>query len=186
MADYMRTRGSRFVAAYGMAIAHLISGLPCSGKTTYATELRADVNGVLFSLDRWLITLFGRYSIAIVGYDEHVRRVLACRELIWSVASEFLQRDVDVILDDGFFLRAHRMERVRLANGVGAKARIHFLDTPLHVVRARLDARNASLPAFNFQIAPETLEGFLGLFERPAADEGAELVVVAGSLSTAG
>src|SRR5258708_33036622 len=94
-----------------MPTAHLISGLPCSGKTTYATRLRADVNGVLFSLDRWLITLFGSYSIDAVGYEEHVRRVLACRELIWEVASEFLRRDDDGGCDDGLFLRGHPLPR---------------------------------------------------------------------------
>ena len=41
-----------------MATLHLISGLPCSGKTTYAAALGADANAALFSLDRWLITAF--------------------------------------------------------------------------------------------------------------------------------
>ena len=160
-----------------MATAHLISGLPCSGKTTYSMSLRAGVHGVLFSLDRWLITLFGSYSIADVGHDEHVRRVLACRELMWSVASDFLERGVDVILDDGLFLREHRMRCVERLTRAGAKATIHYLDTPLPVLKARLDARNANLPAFNFRIASDTLEGFLKLFEVPSADEGAELRV---------
>ena len=30
-----------------MATTHLISGLPCTGKTTYASALRADIDGVL-------------------------------------------------------------------------------------------------------------------------------------------
>ena len=58
-----------------MPTLHLISGLPASGKTTYATALRKRVNGVLFNLDRWLITAFGRYSLPEVGQDEHTRRV---------------------------------------------------------------------------------------------------------------
>lgn len=161
-----------------MATVHLISGLPCSGKTTYAVALRADANCVLFSLDRWLITLFGRYSIASIGHEEHTRRVLACRELIWDAASELLRRSVDVILDDGFFLRDNRVRYANLSNAAGARAKIHFMDTPVSVLRGRLEERNAKLPPYNFHIDPATLQGFLGLFEVPSADEGAEIVVV--------
>ena len=161
-----------------MANTHLISGLPCSGKTTYATALRADVDGALFSLDRWLITLFGRYSIAEIGHEEHVRRVLACRDLIWDAASELLKRRVDVILDDGFFLRANRMRVVDLATGLGATAKIHFVDAPLNVIQARLEVRNANLPPYNFWLGPDLVHAFAGLFEVPGPDEGAEVVVV--------
>ena len=161
-----------------MATAHLISGLPCSGKTTYAVGLRADANCVLFTLDRWLITVFGKYSIDAVGHEEHVRRVLACRELIWEVAAEFLRRNIDVVFDDGFLLRENRMQIVALAASVGARTKVHFLDTPLAMCIERLERRNAGLPRFNFWIGAEMLEGFVQLFERPSEDEGAELVVV--------
>jgi predicted kinase len=161
-----------------MPTLHLISGLPCSGKTTYAMGLRADLDCALFSLDRWLITSFGTYAISSVGHEEHVRRVLACRELIWDSASELLRRSVDVILDDGFFLRAHRKRHVELAAAVGASAKTHFIDTPVEVVRARLGQRNSKLPRFNFRIDPETLRGFEILFEVPSDTEGAEVVVV--------
>jgi len=109
-----------------MATAHLISGLPCSGKTTYSMALSADADRVCFSLDCWLITSFGPYSIDSVGHDEHVRRVLVCRQLIWEVASEFLRRDIDVILDDGFFLRAHRIEYVAMSSASGQRQRPTF------------------------------------------------------------
>jgi predicted kinase len=161
-----------------MATLHLISGLPCSGKTTYAAGLRADTNAVLFCLDRWLITAFGRYEIAAVGHQEHTRRVLCCRELIWQAASEFLRRGVDVILDDGFFLREHRIRHITLAGALGAAAKTHYLDTPVETIRVRLEARNALLPPFNFQIDPALLVGFSGLFEAPSLAEGAEVVIV--------
>jgi predicted kinase len=104
--------------------------------------------------------------------------VLACRELIWEAASELLRRSVDVILDDGFFLRDNRVRYVELAIAAGARTKIHYLDTPVGVIRARLEERNAKLPRYNFHIDPDTLHGFLGLFEAPSEVEGAELVVV--------
>src|SRR5262245_57096353 len=161
-----------------MPTVHLISGLPCSGKTTYATALRADLACPLFSLDRWLITLFGQYAITSVGHEEHTRRVLACRELIWDCAAELLRRSVDVILDDGFFLRANRRRYAGLATAAGARTRIHFIDTPIDVIRARLERRNSKLPPFNFCIEPETLRGFEALFEVPSEADGAEIIVV--------
>jgi len=166
------------VGQHNVATTHLISGLPCSGKTTYASAVRADIDSALFSLDRWLITSFGRYSIADIGHEEHVRRVLACRALTWEAASELLRRGVDVILDDGFFLRENRVRVVELSRGLGATAKIHFLDTPLSVLRTRLEARNAKLPPYNFRVGADMLQAFAGLFEVPSDDEGAGLVIV--------
>ncbi len=125
-----------------------------------------------------MVTAFGRYEITTVGHQEHTRRVLACRELIWEPASALLRRRVDVILDDGFFLRDHRVRHIALAAALGATTTTHYLDTPLDTIRVRLDARNARLPAFNFHIDPGMLVGFHGLFEVPSLAEGAEVVVV--------
>jgi predicted kinase len=161
-----------------MSTLHLISGLPCAGKTTYAAALKADTNSVLFTLDRWLISLFGKYELVEVGHAEHTRRVLACRDAIWQSASELLRRSTDVILDDGFFLRLHRQRYAQLAREAGATAKVHYLDVPIDTMRARLERRNATLPPYNFRIDPATLAGFAGLFEPPSASEGIELVIV--------
>lgn len=169
-----------------MPTLHLISGLPASGKTTYALALQAETRGVLFCLDRWLITAFGRYSLPSVGLDEHTRRVLACRELMWDSASEFLGRGTEVILDDGFFYREHRMRHIALAAEAGARTVIHHVDPPLALVRERLERRNADLPRYNFHIDPATLDGFLAMYERPSPDEGAEVAVVTDVTQVAG
>jgi predicted kinase len=161
-----------------MPTVHLISGLPCAGKSTYASGLSGRTDCVVFTLDRWLISLFGQYSIAAIGHTEHTRRVLACRGLIWESAAEFLRRSVDVVLDDGFFLRENRVGYVHLARTVNASAKIHFLNTPENLVRARLARRNAHLPTFNFYIDPESLDAFISLYETPSADEGADVVIV--------
>ena len=166
------------------ATLHLIAGLPCAGKTTYAERLAAQRDAVLFSLDRWLITSFGRYSLEAVGHMEHARRLYACRELIWDVAAELLRRQADVILDDGFFLRNDREQHIARAHAMGAGTALHFIDTPLDILRVRLAARNRSPGAFHFDIAPEDIATFAAFFEPPSDDEGAELIVVRDAAGT--
>lgn len=160
------------------ATLHLISGLPCAGKTTYAERLKDERDAVRLALDRWLLTAFGRYPVDVVGYAEHVRRVYACRELIWSVAAEMLRRGADVILDDGFFLRADRRRYIEAASGIGSASAIHYVDTPPAVLRARLEARNRNPGEYHFEITAAALDGFISFFQAPSPDEGAELIVV--------
>ena len=62
-----------------MPTVHLICGLPCSGKTTYARGLR-NLDSVVFSIDRWLITAFGRYRSRRWGTKN-------IRDEYWRVAS---------------------------------------------------------------------------------------------------
>ncbi len=162
---------------------HLITGLPCAGKTTYSVKLKAETAGVHLSLDHWLITSFGRYSIDEIGHDEHLGRVIACRKLIQDVASELLQRNVDVILDDGFFLRENRVQYSDFAAALGVETKTHFLDTPKDIIRSRVAQRNATLPQFNFKISPAILDWFFDVFEKPSATEGPELVVVGEKLA---
>jgi len=168
-----------------MPTAHLISGLPGAGKSTYAQQLQLRTSGVVFTLDRFLITMFGRYDVPDVGGEEHVRRVLACREVIWMSAEKLLVLGSDVILDDGFFLRAHRRKVVDAAVALGAAAKIHFIDTPLDEIGKRLADRNQNLPVYNFAIQPATLEGCVRLFETPSDADAAEVVVVQGGRRSA-
>ena len=93
---------------------------------------------------------------------------MACRKLIWDVATELLNRDIDVILDDGFFLRETRVQYSEFAISLGVGSRTHFLDTPKHIIRSRVSERNLAL-----------LDWFFETFEKPSATEGPELVVMA-------
>jgi predicted kinase len=172
------------VTAAPPATLHLISGLPCAGKTTYAERLRDQRDAALFSLDRWLITAHGRYSLEAVGHIEHARRLYACRELIRSAAADLLRRGSDAILDDGFFLRNDREQHIAWARDLGAAVMLHHVETPIDVLRARLVARNRDPGPFHFDVAAETIDTFAAFFEPPAADEGAELIVVRKEPST--
>ena len=161
-----------------MATVHLICGLRCAGKSTYSKTLKTVTNGVHFTLDYWLITAFGPYDIEEAGYDEHVRRVVAGRKLIWDVTTEFLVRGVDVILDDGFFFSRHRVQYAEMAKELKAATKVHYIDTPMDIIRSRLVQRNRALPEYNFRIDPNRIEDFSRTFEVPTPHEGMEIVVV--------
>jgi predicted kinase len=131
--------------------------------------------------------LHGRYSILQIGHEEHVRRVLACRHLIYHVARDFLMRGHDVILGDGFFLREHRIAQITLFKAVPAKVhgtvqvKTHVVQVSMDVLRARLEKRNADLPQYNFAVNVALLEQFTAMYELPTPDEGAELVLADGT-----
>ena len=163
-----------------MATVHLICGLPSAGKTTYATALKSSTSGVHFRLDHWLVTVYGHYAIDTVGHKEHVRRVEACRTLIWEMAQQFLRRQVDVILDDGFFLHDHRLRYALLAEAINAECTIHLLNTPRPIIEARLEKRNRNLPPDSFTITPARLDQFYALFEPPSPDDRLHVVEVGG------
>ena len=53
-----------------MATLHVMIGLPCSGKTTYARQLAGETNALLLILDVWHLKLFGHD----VGHQDHDER----------------------------------------------------------------------------------------------------------------
>ncbi|MCA9372005.1 ATP-binding protein [Candidatus Woesebacteria bacterium] len=161
-----------------MTTLHLISGLPCSGKTTYAHNLQKEVKGIVFSLDTWLITLYGRYDIDDVGHDEHVKRVLACRALIWGLAQDLLSRNIDVILDDGFFLSKHRKTYTQQAKKNSAATITHYLTAPIPTIKKRIAKRNQDPAPFTFVIRPELIDDFIAMFEEPSEKEGTTVIVI--------
>lgn len=155
---------------------HLISGLPCAGKTTYAEQLAEKSGAVYLSLDHWLLTAFGRYQVNTIEHDEHVRRVYAIRGLIWEMTCELMARGAEVILDDGFFLRADRKQYIERASAMGVPTVTHFIDTDPDTIRRRLEARNLDPSDEHFEIAPDTLDAYIAFFERPDDSEGAEIL----------
>lgn len=159
-----------------MNTVHLICGLPGAGKTTLAKEIEREQKALRFSLDEWLITLFGRYEITPDNHLAHVERVLACRSMTWTMAERALNLGVDVILDDGFFLKEHRAEYKNLILNAGAQPKLYFVDVDAKMLLERLRNRNADLPTNNFAIENELMEYFFSLFEPPLQEEGLEIV----------
>lgn len=161
-----------------MKIVHLMCGLPCSGKTTFAHKLAEERSALYLGLDELLITLYGQYPIDQVGHEEHVQRVIRCRRALWKIAMHALRVGMEVILDDGFFLKENRQRYASLSAAAHASSRLYYFDIPHPILFQRLEDRNARLPASNFPITAQRLEAFIHLFEIPTDDEGNERIVL--------
>lgn len=149
------------------AVLYALAGLPCSGKTTYARKLEAATGAVRFTPDEWHTYLFGN-DMADPGHDARHDRVEA---LMRRMADALLRKNVSVILDFGFWGRAERDGLRAYAMELGAGFELHYLDTPLETIYARMEARNASGREDIFPISKSHMETWLTWWEAPSDDE---------------
>jgi predicted kinase len=154
------------------ATVHMICGFVGAGKTTLARSIERETGGVRFSIDEWMITLYGHH----MSRAEFSRREANCKSVIWQLCRRLLSLGIDVILDCGFWKRAERDEYRRLATEAGCRSRLYFLDVPEGELQERLRERNRDLPDGDFPITEEMFEMFKPWFEPPGEDEDFERV----------
>lgn len=151
-----------------MTTLHLMVGLPCSGKTTYAKQLAAKEQAMLFSPDVWQRRLFG----GVYRADADLDTVHTNIELImWDVAAQVLSRGISVILDFGFWSRKEREEFRNRAKGLSVCFQIHYMDVPKEELFRRLRQRNANKSRDSIVFSPESLEEWYDQFEVPVEAE---------------
>jgi len=150
-----------------MATLHLMVGLPCSGKTTFARRLAQERRALLLTTDTWHLRLFG----SDVGDPRHGERHSEIEAIMWDVASRVLTLGRDVILDFGCWTRAERDDFRDKARGLGVCFRLHYMDVPYNELYRRLEARNRNPPAGAFVIPREEMDKYIPRFQPPAPDE---------------
>jgi len=164
-----------------MACVHLIVGNVGSGKTTYAIALADRLDAIRFSLDEWMVALFGKDLTATVDLQWRLDRIDRIEEQIWSLVAQLGARGVDVVLDLGLAKKKHRDRQRARAATLGLCAKLHFLDVDLPTRVDRVRKRNAETrESFAFEVTDEMIRFMEGWFERPAAEEldGAEIVTL--------
>ena len=157
-----------------VAMLHLMVGLPCSGKTTWARQLETRHNALRLTPDEWHIRLFGHDFGEDVGASDQMRHDIrheAVEAVMWDVASRALVLGVDVILDFGCWVRSQRDEFRSKAAAIGADFVIHFSDASQQELLERLRIRNAQLSETTFYIPERKLREWMRLFEPPSRDE---------------
>jgi predicted kinase len=154
-----------------MATVHLIVGLPCAGKTTFAKQLELEQSALRFTPDEWHTQLFSQDFTLDFQHPDHDQRHTLIEEIMWDVAARALQLGTNVILDFGFWAKSEREDYRARATKLGASSVVHFLDVPEQELLARLEIRNANLPAGTFQIPTSKLKEWIQVFQAPTEDE---------------
>lgn len=103
---------------------HLVAGLNGAGKTTLARRLESTLPALRFSLDEWMLSLFG------LRFDDPAYSGLAdrCRELIWDLTSQAVRANISVILDWNMWSRDRRADAVGRAAALGVRCHLHYVD----------------------------------------------------------
>ncbi|HEY5784836.1 MAG TPA: GNAT family N-acetyltransferase [Microlunatus sp.] len=141
----------------------LFCGLPGAGKSTLAKRLEADGRGVRLCTDDWQAAL----GVSHASGDFHERLQVH----LYRHGLNLLRAGVDVILEDGLWLRAERTEKVADARACGARIRLHVFDVPYETLWSRLQERGSGADPTAYPMTEQELRWAWNLFEPPSADE---------------
>ena len=150
-----------------MAKIYFICGFIGSGKTTYAKQLANTHAAFRFSIDEWMIPLFGEHMPREL-FDE---RIDILTELFKSSAIQMMQLNTSVIFDFGFWNQLERTKITQWAQSQGFDFELIYLDSSFEICGQRAYKRNADRLDKAYEMTPEMLQMFWQLFEVPTPHE---------------
>lgn len=146
----------------------LISGLPGSGKTTFAKQLESERNAIRMCPDDWI-------EAVLKDPDDHsekdrLRDVI--ENLQWELAKSYLIKGLTVILENGFWAEEERTQYAMEALELGARIELYAMDSSdLDELWRRIELRNQKLESSTWVMAREEHEPKWIGFEQPTLDE---------------
>ena len=152
-----------------MAKVILICGKICSGKSTYAEQLRIHNNAVLLSTDEITLALFGQHC-----GDKHDDYVERTQNYLFNKSLELIEVGVNVILDWGFWLKEERDYAREFYNSRNIEYEFHYIDISDEIWKYRLNKRNNAVLANEtsaYYVDDNLAAKFASIFEVPSEDE---------------
>jgi predicted kinase len=147
----------------------LICGKICSGKTTYAKNLKKENNAIVLSVDEITLALFGQH----IG-EKHDEMVEKAENYLYKKAIEILSTGINVILDWGFWTKEERFNTTKYFKNLGIKYEWHYIDVDNTTWKKYLEKRNNAVKnnEEDFYIIDNNVaEKFWNIFEEPKQNE---------------
>ena len=155
-----------------MAKAILIIGKICCGKSTYARQLAARSPAVIFSVDEFMLPLFGQHCARHREYQDILEPCLLQK------ASEIVRAGLDVILDWGFWNSADRAEKAAFFRERGIAVEWHYIPISQARLRAQVEERNRRILEEGlaaYYVDAPLAQKCESIFEPPSAAEGLDI-----------
>lgn len=146
---------------------HMLCGKIAAGKSTLAGRLADAPATLLISEDYWLARLYGEEQRTVADYIRNSRRL---RDAMGGHVEALLRAGLSVVLDFPANTVATRRWMRGICDDAGVGHRLHVLDVPDDVCRARLRARNAA-GTHEFAASDSEFDLIAGYFQPPSAQE---------------
>lgn len=126
----------------------LIQGIPASGKSTKAKELREEINGIKISRDDLRDMLHGE-GLEGENFDNNLQKDL--KEIEMIIAGYYLGRRISVVIDDTNLTDYTIKEWKNLAKNLDVEFSIYEMNTPYDVCIKRNSKRENPVPKKDMQ-----------------------------------
>lgn len=154
------------------AVLHMVCGKIGAGKSTLTRRLAAEPKTILISEDEWLARL---YPNEIHALPDYVRCAGRLREAMAGHIEALLSAGTSVVLDFPSNTVATRAWARGIFERAGTAHRLHYLDVPDEVCKARLRARNLS-GEHPFETTDAEFDQITSHFVAPTMAEGYDIV----------
>lgn len=155
---------------------HLVCGSTGAGKTTFALRLVQEFGALHFSIDDWMVRLFGPDQPPNPNWPWIVERLARCESLIVETATEAGRGGVSSVLDLGFQRADQRQRIAQQAHAAGMAVRLHYIDVPVEERWRRVSGRNAAPgKTYRMTVTRSMFDFIESIWQPPSPDEMAAL-----------
>jgi predicted kinase len=155
---------------------HLICGSTGAGKTTYALALSEALGAIHFSIDEWMVSLYGPDAPQPPDWGWISTRVRRCENMIAAMALRTAQRGVPAVLDLSFLRVADRERFASMAREAGVPVRLHYVEVDPDERWRRVSERNERKgETYRLAVTRFMFDGIESMWQPPSAAELAAL-----------